>query len=200
MKEYGWPAYEHEVQAILARRQTQFRRVVKPQPTGVPLSGIHCDWLEHDIPQYGICGENRVWVSPYGGPGDRLWVRETWAEVELDDVQGDVIFYKATDAAREISPGITLGKWRPSVHMPRWASRITLEVTAVRVERIQRINLDQHDEVLKEGWPWGREWPNRNPVHDFAELWDSINAKRGFGFDTNPWVWVVEFKRITGDD
>jgi len=91
-------------------------------------------------------------------------------------------------------------KWRPSIHMPRWASRITLEVTAVRVERVQNITpedcqaegvrCEQHYEGI------GNPCDEVRLLHAFQDLWNSINAKRGFGWDANPWVWVVGFKRL----
>jgi hypothetical protein len=81
-------------------------------------------------------------------------------------------------------------KWRPSIHMPRWASRTLLEVTEVRVERVASI---KWDDVIAEGCP-DRGLPDNNPMDWFHELWDSINAKRGYGWDINPWVWVISFE------
>ena len=87
------------------------------------------------------------------------------------------------------------GRWRPSIHMPRWASRITLNATSVRVERVQDIsNLG----AFAEGTPDLRTHDNDWDLRDcYSHLWDSINAKRGFGWDSNPWVWVVGFERVT---
>lgn len=105
--------------------------------------------------------------------------------------------------------GLFGGKWRPSIHMPRWASRIQLEVVSVRVERLQAITWR---DALAEGieptpchahdsGPHGcvdcmGTNIGDNPVDEFAHLWDTINAKRGFGWDANPWLWVIEFKRL----
>jgi hypothetical protein len=78
--------------------------------------------------------------------------------------------------------------------MPRWASRLTLEVTGVRVERLQEIS---EADAIAEGIPAFKPSPSKIPRLHYASLWDSLNAKRGFGWDKNPWVWVVEFKRVT---
>jgi len=145
--------------------------------------------------------------------GDGLWVRETWAHdaPDLDScrrgVESDGIpygpYYKATASDIDIQSV----RWRPSIHMPRWASRIDLEITDVCVERVQDIS---EDDAFAEGirLPVSpdkkpllmvtgsrpiREWTARAY---FAELWDRINAKRGYGWDKNPWVWVIKFNRI----
>jgi len=89
--------------------------------------------------------------------------------------------------------------WTPSIHMPRWASRIQLRITDVRVERVQDISID---DIEAEGITHPLDGPHANQYwreemgNDFAKLWDSINAKRGYGWDSNPWVWVIEFERI----
>ncbi|MBF0260424.1 MAG: hypothetical protein HQL97_01130 [Magnetococcales bacterium] len=178
------------VQAILAGRKTQTRRVVKPQPEerkitepgheGVSLhlpgqsaykDGVHEKWIRR--------GE--YWDCPYGKPGDRLWVRETFC---IDDrpFRGGVL-YRADFASPEI-----ISPWKPSIHMPRWASRLLLEITRVRVERVREISdVDAIAEgvISKEA---------------FMPLWDSINAVRGHGVETNPWVWVIDFKVVDGRD
>lgn len=176
------------VRAILEGRKTQTRRVIKPQPY----------WeVGRDIMQYPL-------DCPYGQPGDRLWVRETWAshpqlnKVKPKHLNCAEIYYRATcDNDSHYS-------WRPSIHMPRWASRITLEVTGVRVERVRDITAE---DAVKEGWQEDCGWDNftngqvfrsDTPVSviDFAYLWDSINAKRGHSWESNPWVFVVEFKVV----
>jgi hypothetical protein len=91
-------------------------------------------------------------------------------------------------------------KWRPSIHMPRWASRITLEVTDVRVERVQEIS---EEDAKTEGVTpsiVGEWWDHLKYRAGFQTLWNSINEKRGFGWDENPWVWVVEFKKGQPND
>jgi hypothetical protein len=142
---------------------------------------------------------------PYGNVSDRLWVRETW-RVEPRCIRRNETSYlldyradpgcptmaevpadKASKYATDQKRGI---KWRPSIFMPRWANRIMLEVTGVRVERVQDI---AHKDVLAEGGPFGF---SASSDEDFSALWDSINAKRGFPYSINPWVWAVEFKRI----
>jgi len=146
--------------------------------------------------------------------GMKLWVRETWAvSKRLDslpprelfwlqdneDFPQSIIYYRA-DSSNGINP--LRGKWRPSIFMPRWASRITLEITGVRVERIQDIS--DTDCCFEMGCPakWdgpGPEPYKRNLRGSFTYLWDSLNAKRSFGWDVNPWVWVIEFRRLGKD-
>lgn len=194
------------VKAILEGRKTQTRRVIKPQinadevgavgksfftPDGmVSIRGVHdgvpgCEWFRK---------------LPYGLKGDLLWVRETFRLQNFARPNGRFsadICYRADGAIGErvgnLSDNERIG-WRPSIHMPRWASRITLEVTGVRVERVKDITLDG---VFSEGiTAAAASSVNRNPVGYFRNLWDTINAKRGYGWDVNPWVWVVEFKRV----
>jgi hypothetical protein len=139
------------------------------------------------------------WVMrdcPYNGPGDRLWVRETWADEHPFDGQ---ILYRERDEYRAPE------RWRPSIFMPRKYSRILLEVVSVRVERLQEISEeDAREEGIIDGGclscggsePCGCSNPKPDARDAFINLWDSINAKRGVGWDVNPLVWVVEFKRI----
>jgi hypothetical protein len=217
------------VRALLAGTKTQTRRIVKPQPEWIESSGrwrwpipkskvVACDavvtasreWWEYLRPEQ----------YPYGAPGDRLWVRETWAQ------RGEMrsAIYRA-DAALAIG-AYGCVRWRPSIFMPRWASRITLDVTAIRVERLQAITPDDAkaegiqcspipgrgevysvaphrkycyengkviDAVEYAGPP-----TTRSPIRAYEALWDSINGTRdGCGWDANPWVWVVEFRRAS---
>ena len=83
-------------------------------------------------------------------------------------------------------------RWKPSIHMPKWAARIWLEVTGVRVERVQDIS---EEDAIAEGIPRGAVQYCGHAIRLFRDLWDSINAKRGYPWEVNPWVWVVEFKR-----
>jgi len=190
------------VRAILSGSKSQTRRVVKYQaPDLVDDDG----WPLVDRSIDGI-GEVRA-ACPYGQPGGgRLYVRETWAAPHAYDhlpprliPQDARIHYAAT----EDRGGLL---WRPSIHMPRWASRITLEVTGVRVERLQDISeVDAISEGVRqmrdgsECWV-GREgprglvtpWPTAREA--FRDLWQSINGPDSW--TANPWVFVIEFKRI----
>ena len=136
---------------------------------------------------------------PHGVPGDRLWVRETWCKIGETATGVKTIAYRADDDI-ELAGGL---RWIPSIHMPRWASRIDLEITAVRVERLQEIT---EEDARAEGVTTGELMPATingergqmmifDPRKAFAMLWDSINAKRA-PWASNPWAWVIEFRRV----
>lgn len=169
------------VRAILENRKTQTRRVVQPFP-------LHDSWGRWN----GIPRE-RQRPCPYGQPGDGLWVRETWADsFASDDDSHNGYVYAATNHGPEPR------RWRPSILMPRLASRITLEITGVRVERVNSISVD---DCIREGiatLPDGTIDGHHSVKVGFMQLWDSLNAKRGYGWDANPFCWVIEFKRIEG--
>jgi len=182
------------VQAIREERKTQTRRVMKPQPpdwTGdlFPLS--NGKWRARHPSTVGRpSAASPVFRCPYGILGDRLWVRETWALVD-----GELWYRADTDEPERI-------KWKPSIYMPRDYSRITLEVTGVRVKRVQDISVgDAMEEGIDEIphlWEALPELPGPSHFVDaFRILWDSINTKRGFGWEANPWVWVVEFRNLS---
>lgn len=161
------------VKAILEGRKTMTRRVMKTQP--------HC---QEEV-QAGF------FKSPYGQPGDRLWVRESFGYHADEEkyVERPFILYQAD---RQALPHVN--KWRPSIHMPRWASRILLEITEVRVQLLQHIS---ETEAWKEGVMANGTSRHAHEGQDlFRELWNSINAARGIGWDMNPWVWVVSFRRV----
>jgi len=171
------------VRAILDGRKTQTRRVIKnPQRLeGLMLEGEAGEWC------------------PYGVVGDRLYVRETWcAGIEWDDEKpseidplcgGNDIFYLANGEKPE-----GYGKTRPNIFMPKWAARIWLEITGIRVERVQEIS---EEDATAEGVMRLTTYRTETPMIDmFRHLWNVINANRGYGWDVNPWVWVVEFKRV----
>jgi hypothetical protein len=252
------------VRAILRAEhpKTQTRRVVKPWPPKIRLPRrVRADFpfacrpaqpgvyqpksnphgaLAVETPDgswLGVKPDEFEWISPYGVPGDRLWVRETfWQPVmtslnEHGESTGDWaggpsdILYDADSRGFELATdkhGRQVAK-RPSIHMPRWASRITLEVLSVRVERVQDITITDADaegrrrgdpadlvpacqDAEAEDWALARargfsqqeieagESGGLLEVYWFRRLWDTINAKRGYSWESNPWVWVVEFK------
>ncbi len=175
----------------------QTRRVIKPQPQSID------ETTKKTIPYNGTAAfllkELRC---PYGKPGDRLWVREKhYFDVQLTEDRWHVVYDNPTEMPHwsnyDNDKNPKLNKWRPSIHMPRWASRILLEVTDVRVELVQEIS---PEDAIAEGIQEkhtlivGADLA----VNLFHELWDSINDKRGFGWDTNPWVRVVGFRKVNG--
>jgi hypothetical protein len=185
------------VRAIRAGRKTQTRRVVNTKAQSVaPRSPGVCQEL-WDCNHTSLGAPCKIINCPYGQPGMTLWVRETWAShFHMDDTKPSEfsigaqmlpVWYRATD---DNSTWRERGKWRPSIFMPRWASRINLRVTGIRVERVQGIS---EDDAMAEGISGG-DWLG-DPVGEFAALWDSINGARlGCAWSDNPWVWVVEFE------
>ena len=181
------------VRALLEGRKSMTRRIVKPQPK---------EWAANSNGSWPIewVGEKAVPLScPYGSPGDRLWVREThWINEEEAIVE-----YREEGEMPEHMQG---ERWRPSIHMPRWASRITLEITGVRVERVQDITpADCECEGITgktlaspvRGLPY-EEYSNGDgiiytePRLAFRALWDSIHGDGAW--ERNEWVWVISFK------
>jgi len=136
-------------------------------------------------------------IYPKREPGDRLWVKEAFCRAcELKDNIQDVCYRE--DLEREGHNCLT-SEWKPSIFMPRWASRITLEITGVRAERLQDITIDN---IIREGVRVNAINPEadikyRGALYDnFRSLWDSLNAKRGYPWESNPWVWVIEFNAM----
>lgn len=199
MAERPIPLRSHEVRAILAGTKTQTRRVVKQQPQRCERGVLM--WTVSKYRKIGFQARDvhpdLHEFCPYGQPGDRLWVRETWAQ---HPQSASTVFYRATV---EAEPGFPVwdGPWRPSIHMPRSASRITLEITGVRVERLQDIS---EADAVAEGVmsvqcnDLGAEVPYYRSLFEpsglYRLLWESINGPGSW--DANPWVWVVEFKRL----
>lgn len=226
------------VRALLEGRKTQTRRVVKDfDIVRISDRAEFVGRSPYPLAQTDLGGVAYVELAdgrfvgipcPYGQPGDLLWMRETWFSDPHEESRwndADAIHYRATepDWWRVRSHG----GWNPSIHMPRWASRITLLLTDVRVERVQEITTEDvwaegvQIPVTVEGRPLirlssnaagkipasylpkGRCFRGQPPLTEdelalshFADLWDSINATRGYGWDENPWVWVIEFEVI----
>jgi hypothetical protein len=211
------------VRALLDGRKTQTRRIVKPQPpaeavdAGVIMSGspaangVWC-WLDsRDLLDASQVGDD--FRCPYGVPGDRLWVKETWGlndyryerepipKARPADLDEGGLTFRATEWDTEVRNEL---RWRPSIHMPRWASRLTLAITDVRVERL-------HD--ISEGDAWaegisiqappdkdggrhfgvdGMKIDEKTAARAFGSLWSGINGPDNW--DANPWVWAVTFQ------
>ncbi|HID2075388.1 TPA: morphogenetic protein [Klebsiella oxytoca] len=236
MKERGMIFNGEMVRAILDGRKTQTRRIIKPQPEATLSGSLSGKWSSRPLNGLLLPKIEDIAIHcPFGVVGDRIWVRETF--------QGPLFDYDLMDSyCKDPTPfekpefcvykadGVPAPEfydaddelhccWRPSIHMPRWASRIMLEITDVRVERLNSIN--EHDaiaeglaEISKDwrtykygvpdrdgypgtddcGWPW-HEW-ECYPISAYSKLWESI-----YGADSwqaNPWVWVIEFKRVEG--
>ena len=192
-------------------------------PEGWPIHPINEDQTQD---KYSVDGWCKYIQCPYGQIGDQLYVRETWAKCspvspmnrqlvhmdranvieqptkdpdtgEWDYNSGEIVIYRA-DGEVEWCDGDGFidekSYWKPSIHMPKKYARIWLEVTNVRVERVQDIS---NNDACAEGTPDIRTIENNFDMRDcFRVLWDSIYESRGYGWDVNPWVWVVEFKRV----
>lgn len=233
-------AYPHEVRSILEGRQTQLRRVMKLPPRNP--KGNRGGMLYYGR-QFNCVSDGVIrfldWKCPYGQPGERLWVRES---IHIDDYQysereplpktrpadidDESIYYRADGECCRQIPECACGevgktKWRSPSSMPRWASRINLEIVSVRVERLQEINADdcasegiqypvRQSDIEGKVSPLLRVTGQYPPTkylpreygHDdlmrahFASGWDSINAKRGYPWSSNPFVWAITFNRL----
>lgn len=213
------------VRAILEGRKTQTRRIVKPQPSQELLDDYAQIRRERGVQKDDAEMLSECLPCPYGVPGDRLWVRETWglfdpdcsgAEYEhgpigahggelmregspLRDYWQRRIAYAATWEDQKYGSGPDKPtRWRPSIHMPRWASRITLEIADVRVERLQEISeADAEAEGLtcRDGLyaTSGEVW-QIDPRKAYRDLWKSLHGEGSWA--ANTWVWVIEFKRV----
>lgn len=182
------------VRPVLAGTKTQTRRVAKLTANGhVKERGGHRRWHPSDPDASLAC--------PYGQPGDRLWVRETWycdhylvqsgPYLKPEDLDMDAMMvYRASSGDRPCEAEQPI--WRPAIHMPRWASRITLEVTGVRIERLHDIS---EADAIAEGVKNSLHLPGgRFARENFAHLWWTINGDGSW--EANPLVWVVEFQRL----
>ena len=213
MKERGMIFNSEMVRAILDGRKTQTRRIMKEQPV---LNGNFYEvfgsaWSKGMTSIPAVPGHSLSTRCPFGAVGDRIWVRETFCPV--DDTQyggGKWVDYRATPkfeashpAGWDCAPNDAEAlKWRPSIHMPRWASRILLEITDVRVERLNAIS---QADAIAEGAPPSH--PSIDCVSqeygfpDFSRSWFGQTWQHIYGeesWDANPWVWVIEFERVEG--
>jgi hypothetical protein len=197
------------VRAILEGRKTITRRVMKPTESTesylfnnkafdrykfthmwYDMEDRYCAYFETGPTEDSEYGYAQSFVCPYGQPGDRLWVRETFRTDAYADGRPE---YRATPTCEDKVEEYDLpSRWHPSIYMPHAFSRILLDVTVVRVERVQDIS----EEDAKAEGVGNIIFQGLTRRDLFASLWDSINAKRGYGWDANPWVWVVEFKRV----
>lgn len=188
------------VRAVLDGSKTQTRRVVKQLDPAMGACTTGNDGLPMPVCwAYG----GPVLHCPYGKPGDRIWVRETWYCDHFEVQKGpylevpeahELLVYRA-DNERPYEAEQPV--WRPSIHMPRWASRVLLEIVSVRVERL---NDCSDADARAEGTPGGHGVIpsynyNATPSEHFCHLWESINGAGSWA--ANPWVWVIEFKRVT---
>lgn len=179
------------VRAILEGRKTQTRRPINPQP--------ECDRFFHLVEHpNGLWWDENICIGscPYGKNGGQIWVRETH---QIDNPHTDRrVCYRATESNRKV----LAHKWRPSIHLPRWASRILLEITDIRVERVQDISEQDSiaEGVERINGDYFRNYFGENyaacscAMKSFQTLWHSIYEKYGFAWFKNPWVWVIEFK------
>lgn len=228
MKERGMIFNGEMVLALLDGRKTQTRRPIKWKQTrfteiGEREDGSKWPWsedVEHACDFWHPC--------PFGAVGDRIWVRETFAALESGSYEQvkpqeghcQDLRYAATDRLAKSDADIRGYKWVPSIHMPRWASRILLEITDVRVERLNAISEEdaQREGVHTEVWDqtvvarnyaardeffqfWSEDMPHYVEMNQlyrssFRSLWESIYGAENW--QANPWVWVIEFKRVEG--
>ncbi|MFM3315914.1 hypothetical protein [Klebsiella variicola] len=219
MTERGMIFNGEMVRALLDGRKTQTRRPIKWKQTrfteiGEREDGSRWPWsedAEHACDFWHAC--------PFGAVADRIWVRETWSSDFANYYPNDRVWYAADNNRRldiEVVDGVrgiyspesdvhVPFRWRPSIHMPRWASRILLEITDVRVERLNAISEeDARAEGIIDGGclncgepePCGCANPEPDATDAFAYLWQSIYGQESW--NANPWVWVISFERIEG--
>ena len=200
MKETGILMTPENIQATIEGRKSMTRRVIKPQPTEWEDGGL--SWKTEGSINRARFISRMISKCPYGQVGDRLWVRETWCcdchDPETMPHNEIDVCYKANRETQPASDFCT--KWHPSIHMPRWASRITLEIVKIKVERLQDISMaDLEKESIFLSDYERTLCINLRLLYatqKFIKLWDSINAKRGYSWDSNSWVWSIEFKVV----
>lgn len=196
------------VQALLERRKTQTRRIVTPQPL---FKTARKFIMPDDSPNKWHDCDDVTTICPYGAIGDILWVRETWNHYYSGD--DHCYSFRASD------PEFPFSGWKPSIHMPKSVARIWLEITDIRLERLNDISENDAKEeglaqVTKDngrtwkygipdkdglpgtdnsGWPW-QEW-ELSPVVAYKKLWTKINGQEST--ESNPWIWVIQFKILS---
>lgn len=235
MKELPIIMGAESVLEILERRKSQTRRVVNPRKYNI--GGWDMPVSKSDVEAgYPVYQDNNgdfhsvVERCPYGKVGDRLWVRESWSTLTYHEgdvpihivkdhknIEHDVVYYAEcpdfswTDGDGFLEyrkDGMETSHWKSPIFMPRWASRITLEITDIRVERVQDIT--EEDAIAEgisrefafecNGWVPSYADPDSGGYADYITgyrtLWNSLNAKRGFPWEKNPWVWIIDFKVV----
>lgn len=226
VKERGMIFNDEMVRAILEGRKTQTRRIMKNQPAEVgPEAPVMVRKIGAGFQWCGADGVSSVFNCPFGIVGDRIWVRETWAILGNEDgcsvdwndnlCRGDeksaARIYRASCEQKPGDYGLWSipddadwkphtvnekfdGGWRPSIHMPRWASRILLEITDVRVERLR--DMSEADAKAEGASPAMYKITPPEAVYrvGFGDIWRSIYGQDNWL--SNPWVWVIEFKRV----
>lgn len=198
------------VRALMSGRKTQTRRIIKPQPEATLSGSLSGKWLSRPLNGLLLPKIEDIAIHcPFGVVGDRIWVRETF--------QGPLFDYDLMDSyCKDPTPfekpefcvykadGVPAPEfydaddelhccWRPSIHMPRWACRILLEITNVRVERLKSIS---DGDAIREGCSTADMMSGDCVADVFARLWASIYGSDSW--NANPWVWVIEFKRVEG--
>jgi len=210
MKETPIPFSSEMVKAILEGRKTQTRRAIKLQPPEMILNSTMLAKDAASSSGYSFISDEYGEIPlkcPYGQAADRLWVRETWGiysggkdgDLIPGTIPGSSLVYRATDDMGGLKG------WKSPRFMPRWASRITLEILNVRVERLQEISPNKHSitNLRAEGLPkhaFGIDYTTALEryclLEDFKELWNSFYTKKPeYRWEANPWVWVLEFKK-----
>ncbi len=193
------------VRATMENRKNQTRRVIVPQPVLLEANGRRSSYAWRGgifaldfYPDRSTILEH----CPHGSPGDLLWVRESAMLRSIGPECEEIsLTYRADETVRtlfrEDRGPFCSTHWTPSIHMPRWACRLTLRLLEVRVQRLQEIT---DGDIAAEGieWGWNGTLGNKHgsPARDaFVSVWDPLNARRGYSWQSNPWVWALRFER-----
>ena len=218
------------VRAILGVGKTQTRMPVMPQPLVEEVTLEHIEGTDRFIPMIHMDAHvpkpapkmQPYWVSPFGQPGDLLWIQEGFMPVGKHPDPGSSaaasgMFYRADsfDHEHKDLSDESGEKWRPSVHMPRWASRITLRVQRVWVHRLQEMDevdcaregmepprcekcgYTKYDAIFRGDHHLCSKLEPPSEIDAFRDCWNSIYAKKGLGWEVNPWIWACKFERIS---